>query len=674
MSETTNRNILLKILYAVLALAIPAFLLFEGNRWHNINPYQARFETLLPAILLSFVFWIIGFVLVLRVFHRAEARLLFLLTQTLGMALFIPMAYPDPRTAPFSALTISVIGLHFSAPLLFHFHISFPNKIGNAAQRRRVLGVLYTVACLASAAWLTQIAPFWQASILFTVGLILFSVGVLVFAYRRHASPDSRRRLRLIVFGTMLPTTFVMIFDILPMLAGLPYRFPAWFLAALLIINPLSYAYAVTRQDVFGIDRLLNRTLVYIVLSLGILGLYLGPFLLLYRLLPENLLIQLIVVSVATLLVGWSFDWVRKNVQHWVDQMFFGGWYDYPGVVETISDALARCVEREQISHVLTRQVPALMQLQSGDLWIGETNATFPSTPPVLECFRFKFKSEEPAQWTVGPHLDGDDLSTNDRRILNTLARQAEIALNNILLIETLRSQLDEIQDSRETLAQTQRQLLRTREDERARLARELHDNPIQSLVGMNIQLGLLLNNDDMPSILKNALGEMRSEVRTLTSELRRVCSDLRPPMLDALGLGAALRVYVEDWAQEFDIDAELDFEEDALLRELPNEVALNLYRVAQEALSNVARHANASQVIIKLQCQEDQLNLLIKDNGRGFKLPDTFSGLTKQDHFGVVGMRERVDLIGGKWIFESAPGKGTSIEVTWGKPIPGKA
>lgn len=664
--DPTYRNTILKILFSLLALAIPAFLLFEGYRWYIFNHYESRLETLIPAVLLSLAFWLIGFVLVLRFFHHNEARLLFLLTQTLAVALFIPMAYPDPRTAPFSALTTSVIGLHISAPLLFHFHITFPVSMGNAVQRRNILRTLYIVAGLASIAWLTQVSPLWQVSMLYTIGLILVAVGVLVFAYRRRATADGRRRLRVIVFGTLLPTTFVMLFDVLPTLVGLPYRFPTWFLAALLIFNPLCYAYAITRQDVFGVDRLLNRTLVYIILSLGIFAIYLGPFLLLYRLLPGNIFLQMIIVSAVTLFVGWTFDWARKKVQRWVDRLFYGGWYDYPGVVETISDALAHSVEREQIFYVLTRQVPKLMKLQFADLWIGESNATFPATPSVQERFRFKFQSEVPAQWAVGPHLDGDDLSHSDRRILNTLARQAEIALNNILLIETLRHQLDEIQESRETLAQTQRKLLRSREDERARLARELHDNPIQSLVGMNIQLGLLLNSESIQLPLHEALGEMRTEVRGLTTELRQVCADLRPPMLDALGLGAALRAHAEDWSTEASVKTKLDLVADAILRKLPGEVALNLYRVAQEALTNVARHARASQVIITLHWQEDQLSMQIQDNGRGFTPPDTFIGLTEQDHFGVVGMRERVDLIGGQWKLESAPEMGTTIEVLW--------
>jgi len=444
------------------------------------------------------------------------------------------------------------------------------------------------------------------------------------------------------------------------------YRFPTWFLAALLVFNPLCYAYAITRQDVFGVDRLLNRTLVYMILSLGIFSLYLGPLLLLYQFLPKNILLQMMVVSGLTLFVGWTFDWGRTRTQRFVDRLFFGGWYDYPGVVETISDALASSIERVQITEVLTRQIPQMMQLNSANLWIGEPNATYPQTPPQQERFRFRFQSQVPAQWTVSVHKDGSDLTENDQRILSTLARQAEIALNNILLIETLRQQLNEIQESREILSQTQRQLLRSREDERARLARELHDNPIQSLVGMNIQLGLLLNSEHIQEPLRDTLEEMRSEVRALTSELRQVCAELRPPILDALGLGAALRAHAEDWSCETGVETHLDIHADAVFRELSGEVALNLYRVAQEALVNVTRHARASKVTITLHWQGSQLNMKIQDDGCGFTLPDTLSGLPAKDHFGMVGMRERTQLIGGNWSLESAPGEGTRVQVIW--------
>jgi two-component system sensor histidine kinase DegS len=279
--------------------------------------------------------------------------------------------------------------------------------------------------------------------------------------------------------------------------------------------------------------------------------------------------------------------------------------------------------------------------------------------------FRFKFQSQLPAQWTVGLHSDGDDLSETDHRILNTLARQAEIALNNVLSIETLRHQLDEIQISREALAQAQRQLLRSREDERARLARDLHDSPIQTLVGLNIQLGLLLSTGESAEV-EEALKEMRAEVRGLLTELRQVCTDLRPPLLDALGLGAALRTYANEWSQQENISMKFDAPENPKLSKLPGDVAVNLFRVAQETLGNIGKHARASQVDIQLRGDENALQLSIHDNGRGFERPPTLNGLPAQNHFGLVGMRERIELIGGDWSLESTPGKGTRVEVKW--------
>jgi signal transduction histidine kinase len=287
-----------------------------------------------------------------------------------------------------------------------------------------------------------------------------------------------------------------------------------------------------------------------------------------------------------------------------VDQLFYGGWYDYPGVVEAVSDALSRTLDREQLTDVLTRQVPALMQLHSGEFWIGEQGQSPPlllSPSPHLH-FPLTFQQQVRGLWTVGLRRDGEDFSAADQRILKTLAHEAEIALNNTLLVETLRRQLDEIRASRETLAQAQRQLLRSSEEERGRLARELHDGPIQALVGLNMQLGLLLGRASPPpaasggtlplsqtlgegegrgggegdSSLTDALTAMRAEVRELLSELRQVCAELRPPMLDTLGLGAALRALAEEWSAQCGVAVQLDLPPDATLRPLPGEVAVN--------------------------------------------------------------------------------------------------
>jgi signal transduction histidine kinase len=271
----------------------------------------------------------------------------------------------------------------------------------------------------------------------------------------------------------------------------------------------------------------------------------------------------------------------------------------------------------------------------------------------------------------VGLRRDGDEVSEADRRILKTVARQAEVALGNVLLVEELRQRLEEVREA-------QRRLLRSREEERARLARDLHDGPIQLLVGLNLQLNLLLGEvedhlrrEGVPS-LRQELDGVRLEVRHLLSDLRHVCTELRPPMLDALGLGAALRVLAEEWSAQSHVPVALELPA-AAGRALPDEVAVNLYRMAQEALTNVAHHAQAQRVTLRLSPSEPGscVVLSVEDDGCGFAVPDQLRTLLTDDHFGLCGIQERVDLIGGELRVSSAPGEGTTVSVAWRPETP---
>jgi signal transduction histidine kinase len=161
----------------------------------------------------------------------------------------------------------------------------------------------------------------------------------------------------------------------------------------------------------------------------------------------------------------------------------------------------------------------------------------------------------------------------------------------------------------------------------------------------------------------------MRDEVQDLLAELRHVCAELRPPMLDMLGLGSAVRALVDEWSAQHRVTVDLELPPDPMTCTLPEEVAVNLYRVVQEALSNVARHAAARHVKIHMTCESRRLALTIRDDGRGFDVPDDLYRLPPKGHFGLVGLAERVDLIGGQSTIESAPGQGTTLRLTWPAP-----
>jgi signal transduction histidine kinase len=639
-----------------LTLELPAYPLIKRN-W----------PSLVSAVLVALVYWGSSIWLLGLRFHRNDIRILFIAGQAIAVCLLAPLANLSLRLVSWP-IHVSVAALYLSAPLILHHYLTFPVTLGSARQRRWILAPLYMLWLVAIGGWLQ--GGFWgrQFGTLYTVAIILLAMLVMGYVYFRRATSNDRRRLRLIVIGALLAGIPAIFLYLLPDILRLPNRLPLRVVGPFTVIAPVSYLYAILRHNLFGIDRLLNRTLVYIILSLGILALYLGPYLLIYRLLQGDPLFEILLVAALTLLVGVSFGWTRLRVQRLVDRLFYGGWYDYPGVVETISDTLGRCIDREQLAEALTRQAPALMQLREGRLWIGNPDQSHPvQAEPAQMEWRLSFQGKCRGLWIVAPRRDGEDFSENDRRILKTIASQAETALGNVLLIETLRRQVADIR-------QIQYQLLRSREDERARLARDLHDGPLQVLVGMNMQLGMLIASTAQSPLLpegeeqggKEPIQSLRHEVRTLLNDLRQVCTELRPPMLDTLGLGAALRALAGEWSAQTRVETHLDLPEDASLRRLSGEAAVNLYRVVQEALSNVARHAEASQVTLGLVWKNSQLEMTVQDNGKGFKLPNAPDALTADGHYGLVGMQERVGLIGGKLEIATAPGYGTTIRVIW--------
>jgi signal transduction histidine kinase len=637
-----------------LTLTVLATPMLQSNRWQLVS-----------AVVVALTFWGSSILLLRRRFHRKDLRLLCLAFQTFAVTVLPGLAYPRFRLPPPWMVFLEFACFYLAVLLFLHYHLTFPVVLGTPRQRRWTLGLLYGLTLMTAVDGLSRATPWTRLTAFYTVVECAVAIGVVVYVYFRRATADGRLRLRVVVAGTVLGLAPPLLGYVIPtFVQGYTPDVPRWLVCLFLVIVPLSYLYAIARHNLFGIDRLLNRALVYTILSLGIFVLCLGPLLLLSRYLPDEWLAQATAVSGMALLVGLTFDQLRTEIQRLVDRLFYGGWYDYPGVVETVSEALTRSLDREQLVHVLTNQVPALMQLHAGQMWIGEPGATPQEkiTAPQLR-FPLSFQGQVHGLWTTGPRRDGENLTTTDRRILQTLASQAEVALSNVLLVEALRRRLEEIREA-------QHELLRSREEERARLARDLHDGPIQALVGLNLQLGWLLPAVETPPLIRQdspqmeALQAMRAEVRDLLAELRQVCAELRPPMLDTVGLGAALRALAEDWSGQHGVETQLDLPPDAALRPLTGEVSVNLYRVAQEALTNVARHAAARQVTMRLGWENACLTLTVQDDGCGFAVPTPLQSLTAQGHFGLAGMQERAELIGGTLTVESAPGQGTMVRV----------
>jgi signal transduction histidine kinase/ligand-binding sensor domain-containing protein len=202
--------------------------------------------------------------------------------------------------------------------------------------------------------------------------------------------------------------------------------------------------------------------------------------------------------------------------------------------------------------------------------------------------------------------------------------------------------------------------------DERARLAREIHDTLAQGFVGISSQLdAVAMCMPDEPAPPRKHLDMARRMARHSLTEARRSVMDLRASVLEGQDLAAALESGTRIWTAGSGVEINVDVS--GPLRQLPEEMEQHLLRIAQEAVANVLKHAGANQIWVKLHTEARRLYLRVVDNGRGFDQSGAFNALG--GHFGLIGMRERAERLGGELKLASHPGEGTEVEVT--APLP---
>jgi signal transduction histidine kinase len=201
-------------------------------------------------------------------------------------------------------------------------------------------------------------------------------------------------------------------------------------------------------------------------------------------------------------------------------------------------------------------------------------------------------------------------------------------------------------------------------EEERKRIARELHDETIQALVVLARQFDDIISvSSDLSFDKRRLLDKLRQQANDIMADVRRLSQDLRPPALDRLGLVPALEWLASDVGKRSGINVEVRLH--GVSRRFPTEVELVLFRIAQEALRNVWRHSRATRADVTIEfVEKEKIRITVKDNGEGFDLPDATGDLVKRGRLGLAGMQERIQLVGGSLRIESKPGKGTTVVI----------
>ncbi|MDP2949813.1 MAG: GAF domain-containing sensor histidine kinase, partial [Chloroflexota bacterium] len=264
---------------------------------------------------------------------------------------------------------------------------------------------------------------------------------------------------------------------------------------------------------------------------------------------------------------------------------------------------------------------------------------------------------------TIGAmNLCGDDgarFSSENVRLLNLLAIMAALAIENAYIYREAdaRARLRRLLLARE---------IKVQEEERRRIARELHDEVGQSLTGLIMSLdtidqALLTNGrEQADDLVRDYLSEARQIAAGTLQEIRRVIFDLRPTLLDDLGLAAAVDWYAKTSLAKAGIAAAV--KASGLDNRLPPKVEVALYRIVQEAVVNVIKHAYAHKCTVRMAVADGEVETVIEDDGRGFD-PGKI-GRAGEEHLGIVGMQERARSLGGQCTIHSRPGEGTHVHI----------
>ena len=252
-------------------------------------------------------------------------------------------------------------------------------------------------------------------------------------------------------------------------------------------------------------------------------------------------------------------------------------------------------------------------------------------------------------------------ISTDDVELLRTIGPQLAVAIENARL-------WDEIQSKEMMLKKLLNNVVSAQEEERRRISRELHDEMGQNLTSLLIGLQVL-EHTQACSMKEDLIGGMEKTVSGMLTSIHDLTLELRPPMLDDLGLIPAITHYIMDCPTRLGI--QVDYEVmGSNGRRLSHEAEIMIYRIVQESLTNVARHSNASKASVILNQGSECFTVIIEDNGVGFDVKEIKGNGKKRQpqRLGLFGMEERAALVGGTLTIESAPGSGTSvyIEIPW--------
>jgi signal transduction histidine kinase len=257
----------------------------------------------------------------------------------------------------------------------------------------------------------------------------------------------------------------------------------------------------------------------------------------------------------------------------------------------------------------------------------------------------------------LGARASREPLRAEDRALLAGIGGHLGAIARNLQLVADLQAKNALLTAQSALLDSLNERLIRAQEDERRRIAADLHDEALQTAQ----RLHRLLGAERAPQPADTRPRELSG---ALIDQLRAICNSVRPPALDELGLAAALEVLARDLSLQLGVPVGIDTDPELQELSLPSSIELILYRSAQETANNSLRHARPAHVSIRLSREAEKVHLCVADDGVGFEVPASVESYAAAGHLGLAGLANRVRRTGGEMRVTSAPGQGTLVEI----------
>jgi two-component system, NarL family, sensor kinase len=540
----------------------------------------------------------------------------------------------------------------------FHFAAIFPRPLPVIQRQPWILPAGYILAFTAISVWILvsralagstlEWLRLWIPVEGVIAGLFLtLALAAFFTQFRIHKSGETRQQIRWVIWAALLSGGAGLLLYILPGVTGGTAINPN--LAGIIVLPfPLAFAVAILRYNLFEIDRLINRTLVYGALTVfsGSIYLLVVGTLAIFIQVQGNWFVSLAATGVVAILFHPMREWLNR----WVNRRMYGDRDEPFEVLARLGQSMETTLSPETVLPTLVETIAQALKLPyvalSFDEPGGKPAASYGRPVNSTQSYQLVNQGEAIGRLIIGRRADDEDFTENEVRLLGSIARQAGTAVHTVRLAADL-------QRSRQRLVTAQ-------EEERRRLRRDLHDGLGPTLAAHLLKIGLARSHlEHNAEKADRYLEQLESETEDILAEVRRLVYNLRPPSLDQLGLAGAIHACAGDYnhpsgdAGQMRVQARTPEKKP----ELPAAVEVAAYRIVQEALTNAHRHSHATLCTIDLQIQDD-LHLSISDNGRGIE-NKKISGV------GLHSMRERAVELGGSFKIQASETGGTKITVT---------